>query len=68
MLFILASTGVYRLASPDRCNYACAKLTATSPSLKLTASNSPSDAVSDKPVGTLVLVFCSLLACSPAIL
>ncbi|CAM8924068.1 unnamed protein product [Rhodiola kirilowii] len=60
-VFILASTGVYRLASPDRCNYACAKLTATSPSPKTDGSKSPSDAVSDKPVGTLVLVFCSLL-------
>uniref|UniRef100_A0A7N0VNA7 Glucose/Sorbosone dehydrogenase domain-containing protein n=2 Tax=Kalanchoe fedtschenkoi TaxID=63787 RepID=A0A7N0VNA7_KALFE len=61
-LFILASSGVYRLASPDRCSYACSKLTAASPSPKTGGSDSPSYAIRSAESGkNLVLVLCSLM-------
>ncbi|XP_042487821.1 HIPL1 protein-like [Macadamia integrifolia] len=42
-LYILATNGVYRFASPSRCNYSCSKenVTATSPSPSPTNSGSP---------------------------
>uniref|UniRef100_A0A7N0VEG4 Glucose/Sorbosone dehydrogenase domain-containing protein n=1 Tax=Kalanchoe fedtschenkoi TaxID=63787 RepID=A0A7N0VEG4_KALFE len=60
-VYILASGGVFRLASPDRCSFACSKLTRTSPAPKTDGSNTPSHALRPAKAFESLALLCSLL-------
>ncbi|KAK6920797.1 Glucose/Sorbosone dehydrogenase [Dillenia turbinata] len=60
-IYLLASSGVYRVVRPSRCNYACSKETVT-PSASPPVSSPPSEAATLSSLNlTMVLLFSSLL-------
>lgn len=62
-VFILASSGVYRVVRPSRCNYSCSKENVTRPtSAPSPPSNSTGRRLSN-PLMELVLLISSLLLC-----
>lgn len=64
-MFILASTGVYRVARPSRCNYTCSKENATSfahpDSVPSPSPFASSTTKLNNPLLELLLLLCSLL-------
>lgn len=61
-LYLLASSGVYRVVRPSRCSYSCPKESVTAASTPGPSPSSPSFASrSNSPYNSLLLIFSSLL-------
>lgn len=60
-IYLLASSGVYRIVSPSRCNYTCTKENVTSVQSPAPTSAKSRASQLSVPCNNAVLLFCSLL-------